>query len=85
MKKPILLLSFLWGALFLAAQETTIRGKVTSAADGEPLAGVTIQIKGTGTGTATNDRGEFEIQVPDMSAIFFRNPLPEEIPVLLFS
>ncbi len=71
--------------LTLAAQETTIRGKVTSAADGEALAGVTIQIKGTNTGTATDASGAFEIQVPDMSAFFFRNPLPEELPVLIFS
>lgn len=69
----------------LAAQETTVRGKVTSASDGEPLAGVTVQIKGTTNGTATNNRGEFEIQVPDAGAYFFRNPSPEDIPTLVFS
>ena len=42
-----------------------IKGKVTSAEDGEPLPGVAIQVDGTGKGTTTNIDGEYEITVPE--------------------
>jgi TonB-dependent starch-binding outer membrane protein SusC len=42
----------------LHAQQT-VRGKVVSAKDETPLAGVTVQVKGTNNGTATNATGDF--------------------------
>ncbi len=52
--------------------EETIRGKVTNSA-GQPLLGVTVKVKGVATATATNDKGEFVLQVAS------------EKPVLIFS
>ncbi|MEO6134297.1 MAG: SusC/RagA family TonB-linked outer membrane protein [Ginsengibacter sp.] len=43
------------------AQSKTINGKVISASDGSPLAGVSVLVKGTNLGTATNAAGEFSI------------------------
>jgi TonB-linked SusC/RagA family outer membrane protein len=42
--------------------ERTISGKVTDEA-GQPLPGVTVLVKGTGTGTATNSEGIFQLRV----------------------
>ncbi|RAJ87418.1 TonB-linked SusC/RagA family outer membrane protein [Chitinophaga dinghuensis] len=42
----------------------TIRGRVTDE-KGDPLIGVTIQVKGTATGTVSKDNGEFQISAPD--------------------
>lgn len=38
-----------------------IRGKITSA-EGQPLAGVSVRVKGTSRGTTTNSNGEFTIE-----------------------
>lgn len=38
-----------------------IRGRITSA-EGQPLAGVSIRVKGTSRGTTTNSNGEFSIE-----------------------
>lgn len=46
----------------------TIKGVVRDAA-GTPLAGATVTIKGTGTSTQTNSRGEFTIDAPDANAV----------------
>ena len=40
----------------------TIKGTVQDEA-GRPLPGVTVLIRGTGTGDATNDQGKFELKV----------------------
>lgn len=72
MKKAILALAMLvLGSSAVFAQEHTVTGKVT-AADGTPLPGITIQIKGSNTGTATNTQGIYEIPVPDNGTLIFR-------------
>ncbi len=43
-------------------------GRVTSELDGSPLQGVSVQVKGSSTGTATDAQGNFTIQVPDNNA-----------------
>jgi TonB-dependent starch-binding outer membrane protein SusC len=48
----------------LTVQDIRITGKVTSDA-GDPLSGVSITLKGTSRGTATNNNGEFELTVPE--------------------
>ncbi|TYP95575.1 TonB-dependent Receptor Plug Domain [Fodinibius salinus] len=48
----------------LYAQQGTIRGTVTDAADGEPLVGVNILVKGTSNGASTDLDGKFDIKVP---------------------
>ncbi|MBK7870647.1 MAG: carboxypeptidase-like regulatory domain-containing protein [Saprospiraceae bacterium] len=48
--------------------QSTVRGSVKSATEGEPLIGVTVLVKGTTFGTATDIDGNFEIQVDDLNA-----------------
>lgn len=42
-----------------------IVGTVTDSASGEPLAGVTIQVSGTSTGTVTDENGQYSLNAPD--------------------
>ncbi|MGN6342859.1 MAG: SusC/RagA family TonB-linked outer membrane protein [Ginsengibacter sp.] len=65
MKKTWLLLmifapSFFW--LTTNAQTRLISGSVTGSQDGAPLQGVSVMVKGTGLGTATDSIGKFLIQ-----------------------
>src|SRR4051812_39991021 len=56
----------------LLAQNQTVRGKVTSAiAADSALAGVSIQVKGTKTGTVTDNNGNFSINVPGNGVLVF--------------
>ena len=50
------------------AQVFPVSGKITSA-DGQPLAGVTIQVKGTDTKTASNSDGSFQIIAPSANSV----------------
>ncbi|HEX8041844.1 MAG TPA: von Willebrand factor type A domain-containing protein [Chryseosolibacter sp.] len=47
----------------------TVTGKVTSADDGLPLAGVTVLLKGTATSTLTDRLGQYTIVVPSDGGI----------------
>ena len=65
MPKPLLLILLV--LLFnypIKAQNTNITGVVTSADDQGALPGVTIQIKGTSTGSITDIDGRYQISVP---------------------
>lgn len=46
------------------AQTTTVSGTVTSGADGTPLPGVNILVRGTNTGTITDAEGNYRLDVP---------------------
>ena len=66
MKKQILtMLSILFLGVILSgaisAQGIKVTGKVTDAADGSSLIGVTIQEKGTTNGTITDGKGNFSL------------------------
>ncbi len=50
------------------AQQITIKGQVTAEGD-EALPGVTVVVDGTVTGTITDIDGNFEINVPNQSAV----------------
>ncbi len=74
----LFLISCILYATGLSAQETTgasatVKGRVTSAEDGEVIPGVSILVKGTTIGTVTDVNGQYVIQVPG------------EAPVLIFS
>jgi TonB-linked SusC/RagA family outer membrane protein len=73
MKK--ILLSFLWVLTMIGseayAQNHTITGTVTGSDDGLPLAGVSVTVKGTKTGTQTSPSGKFSISAPANSTLVF--------------
>jgi TonB-dependent starch-binding outer membrane protein SusC len=62
-KKLILLLSLMIMGFTVAFAQGDVTGKVTDEADGQTLAGVTILVKGTMTGTTTDMDGKYRIQV----------------------
>lgn len=53
------------------AAPITVKGTVTSAADGEPLIGATVFVKGTSTGTATDVDGNYTIQTETGAVLQF--------------
>ncbi len=58
-----LFIVFLLMCTAVFAQEVTIKGKVTSKADGEPILGANVIIKGTKRGTSTDFDGNYEIKI----------------------
>ncbi|MBL7710178.1 MAG: carboxypeptidase-like regulatory domain-containing protein, partial [Chitinophagaceae bacterium] len=48
---------------FAAAQDKTITGKVTDSKDGSPVAGASVQAKGSRAGTTTRGDGTFSLSV----------------------
>lgn len=65
MKKQILLFCFLFFAMIGFAENVNITGVVTSAEDGEPLIGASVQVKGNPSqGVATDIDGNYTISVP---------------------
>ncbi len=68
MKKRLLKLTCLIMLLSVSsvyAQKVT--GKVTSETDGAPMPGVSVLVKGTATGTATDSDGSYALNVSDVS------------------
>ncbi len=51
-------------------QDIRITGKVTGTGN-EPLAGVSVQVKGTATGTTTNNAGEYALTVNEKATLRF--------------
>lgn len=47
-----------------------VKGRVTNA-QGEPLAGVSVTIKGTQTGTLTDENGDYSLDVPPTGTLVF--------------
>ncbi len=60
----------LFGFQAMMAQDLQISGTVTDAG-GAPLPGVSIVVKGTTTGTASNVDGNFELPVPPGATLSF--------------
>ncbi|HLP37685.1 TonB-dependent receptor [Lacibacter sp.] len=54
---------FLFTINIAQAQSRIVTGKVTSADKGEPVAGVSVMLKNSGTGTTTNANGDYSITV----------------------
>src|ERR1700722_10362372 len=46
-----------------------VRGVVVSDSTGRPLAGASVKLKGTSTGTYTDENGNFVLQVPDEGSV----------------
>ena len=51
------------------AQEVTVRGTVISSTDQQPIPGVTVLLKGTTRGVATDLDGSFSISVPSQTSV----------------
>ena len=85
MRKPITLLVFLLLiGLQAAFAQRKINGIVTKSTDNTPLAGVTVLVKGTTTGTITDTNGQYSIPVPNNQAILqfsFIGLNPKEVTV----
>ncbi|KEO74430.1 SusC/RagA family TonB-linked outer membrane protein [Anditalea andensis] len=65
-------------------EDITITGRVISAADGEPIPGASVTVKGTTRGVPTDMDGAFEISVPDENAVLvvsFIGFMSQEVPV----
>lgn len=70
MKKQLFLLLF--SLLAIVGQARVVTGTVTSAADDEPLIGVSVLVKGVSGGQMTDIDGKYSINVPnDNSTIVF--------------
>lgn len=71
-----LLLSLMFLLLFcvfsvdLLSAQSIVKGTVTNEAD-QPLAGVTVAVKGTASATATDSRGHFSITAPGSDTLIF--------------
>ena len=78
---------FLFGIIFSSGanttQERSVSGVITSAEDNEPLIGVTVQIKGTNSGTISDFDGKYTIQATNGQTLVFSymGYLPQEIAV----
>lgn len=73
MKKIVLLITVVFFTLVQSsfAQSRKIKGKVTDASDGSTLAGVTVKVKGSNSGTSTNADGEYSVDVNSGSTLVF--------------
>jgi TonB-linked SusC/RagA family outer membrane protein len=49
-----------------AVKQQTVKGTVTDAETGDPLAGVNILVVGTSTGAATDSKGHYSVSVPSL-------------------
>ena len=71
MKKLLLLLLFFVSASSFTLAQRTVTGKVTDARDGSPIAGVSVNVRGTNDGTTTGTDGEFRLSAPVNSVLIF--------------
>ena len=71
MKRTIVLFfALMLGGMLASAQQHLVKGHVTGP-DGEPLPGITVQVKGSNTAAATNTEGRFELNVPSNTTLEF--------------
>src|SRR5690606_39245738 len=63
-----MLLCMCFSVVELAAQTMQVRGRVTSAVNQEPSAGVTVSVKGSTVATSTDASGHYAIEVPAQGA-----------------
>ncbi|KOS05178.1 hypothetical protein AM493_03360 [Flavobacterium akiainvivens] len=71
MKSKLLAIAFMFISALCIAQNVEINGKVTEAASGDPLPGVSVVVKSSTTATVTDLDGNFSISVPVGSILEF--------------
>jgi len=69
--KFILFLLLFISSSVLFAQTVEVTGTVTSKEEGEPLIGVSVFLKGSSTGTATDIDGKYSLKVPLNATLTF--------------
>lgn len=70
MIRRLLIMSLVMGwGLLVQAQTKTVTGKVTSDADGEPLPGVNVLVKGTSVGAITDFNGDYSVEASDADVL----------------
>ena len=67
----LLCFSFDVKATTISQPQQTVSGTVTTAADGMPLPGVTVVVKGTSNGTTTDFDGNYELEVAADAVLSF--------------
>jgi TonB-linked SusC/RagA family outer membrane protein len=65
-KKEISSINLMMVKLKKAAKQETVIGTVTDAQTGDPLVGVNILVVGTSSGTATDNKGQYSLQVKSL-------------------
>ena len=65
----MVLVVLLWCNTITQAQNRTVKGNVTDAADGAGLPGVNVLLKGTTTGVVTDIDGNYSIDVPSANGV----------------
>jgi TonB-linked SusC/RagA family outer membrane protein len=68
-KLTTLLVILVFAGLQVAFAQRTVSGRVTSASDDSPLAGVSVVIRGTSIGVNTGVDGRYSISVPNDQAV----------------
>ncbi|WP_225037171.1 VWA domain-containing protein [Winogradskyella sp. SM1960] len=63
MKNLVLMLCFMLSSGYIIAQEKTISGTITTAADGLPLPGASVIVKGSTVGAQTDFDGNYKLKV----------------------
>jgi TonB-linked SusC/RagA family outer membrane protein len=84
MKKRLLKLTCLFMLLSVSVYAQRIAGTVTSASDGAPMPGVSVLVKGTTTGTATDSDGAFVLNSSDANGTLvfsFIGYVTKEVPL----
>lgn len=84
MKKALIFLIVLACSGFQLLIGQTVSGRVTNSQSGETLPGVTVMIKGTTSGTATDASGRYSIVIGSGQPVLvfsFIGMIPQEIPV----
>ncbi|MDE6285726.1 MAG: TonB-dependent receptor plug domain-containing protein, partial [Muribaculaceae bacterium] len=70
-KALLVAMCLLVGSLAASAQSLTVTGTVTSAADGEPLIGASVTVKGAKDGVTTDIDGNYTIKVNQGATLTF--------------
>jgi TonB-linked SusC/RagA family outer membrane protein len=62
---------------------SAVTGTVTDAASGKPLPSVSVQVKGTSKGIATDEKGHYRLEAPDNAVLVFSylGYVKKEVPV----
>jgi TonB-linked SusC/RagA family outer membrane protein len=66
-----ILVCFMFIGLSVIAQDIQITGTITNAEDGNALPGVSVGVKGTTNGTATDVNGKYTIKAPTNGVLIF--------------